>query len=403
MSDAAGGSGMRVLIVGAGIAGLTLAWWLRRRSHEVVLVERAPRLRDEGYMIDFFGSGYDVAERMQLLTELGRIHYPVERLVFVAPDGSERVSLPYPVLRDRLFENRHFNFMRGDLERVLREQLDSGVVFHFGTTISSLVQERERVRVTLSANGDDSAGTFDLVVGADGLHSQVRELAFGPEPEMVRYLGFHTAAFVLDDPELASSIGNSFRTLSVPGRQVAIYPIRGGRVATFFVHPDANQRLDSSLAGARRELREVYGGMPWVVPRILDHLDRADHAYLDVVSQVVAPRWHLGRVVLVGDACGCVSLLAGQGASLAMGGAYVLAEELERDPILESALSSYQERVQPLVAKKQKAARKIARWFVPGSRIGIAARDFAMRMSAWPVASWFVKRQLSAESVLGAS
>jgi 2-polyprenyl-6-methoxyphenol hydroxylase-like FAD-dependent oxidoreductase len=114
-------------------------------------------------------------------------------------------------------------------------------------------------------------------------------------------------------------------------------------------------------------------------------------------------RWHLGRVVLIGDACGCVSLLAGQGASMAMGGAYVLAEELDSGCVLDTALARYQERVKPFVERKQRAGRKIARWFVPESRVTLALRDLAMRMSAWPVASWFMKRQLSSESVIEAS
>ena len=391
---------MRVLIVGAGIAGLTLAWWLRRRSHEVVIVERAPRLRGDGYMIDFFGSGYDVAERMRLIPELGRIHYPVGRLTFVGLDGHERMSLPYPLLRARLFENHHFNFMRGELEQVLHKHLDHHTSVRFGTAPSSLTQERERVRV---AFGDGSYEVFDLVVGADGLHSRVRELAFAPEAEFSRYLGFHTAAFVVDDQELASSLGDSFQTLTVPGRQVAIYPIRGGRVATFFVHSAPEPNIDTSLEAARRELHQVYGELPWVVPLLLDHLDRVEHVYFDVVSQIEMPRWHVGKVVLVGDACGCVSLLAGQGASMAMGGAYVLAEEIDSDSILDAALARYQERVKTLVDKKQRAGRKIARWFVPESRVTLALRDLAMRMSAWPVASWFMKRQLSAESVMQAS
>jgi 2-polyprenyl-6-methoxyphenol hydroxylase-like FAD-dependent oxidoreductase len=113
---------MRVLISGAGIAGPSLAWCLERLGHQPVVVERAPQLRDEGYMMDFFGSGYDAAERLDLLPDLASIHYPIDRFVFVNGRGRERLSLAYPVLRRRLFNDRHFNFMRGDLERVLYER-----------------------------------------------------------------------------------------------------------------------------------------------------------------------------------------------------------------------------------------------------------------------------------------
>jgi 2-polyprenyl-6-methoxyphenol hydroxylase-like FAD-dependent oxidoreductase len=388
---------MRVLIVGGGIAGLTLAWWLARERHEVVIAERAPQLRGAGYMIDFFGSGYDVADRMKVLADLGRIHYPVERLTFIAPDGSERVSLEYPLLRTRLFDDRHFNFMRGDLEHVLYGRLNGRVAIRFGTSIEAVSEERQVIRAALS---DGSSEIFDLVVGADGIHSSVRTLAFAPESEVTRYLGFHTAAFVIEDPELSAELGNAFQTLTVPGRQVAIYPIREGRVATFFVHADENEHVDTSLDGARRELRQVYGELGWVVPRLLEHLDRAQSVYFDTVSQIVLPKWHRSRVVLVGDSCGCVSLLAGQGASLAMGGAYVLAEELGREKPIEAALHRYEQRMRPLVEKKQLAGRKIARWFVPRTRFSLALRDVAMRASTWPVASWLMRRQLSSESVL---
>ncbi len=111
---------MRVLICAAGVAGLTLAWCLERRGHDPIVVERAPHPRDDGYMIDFFGSGFDVAERLGLLPALESIHYPVDRLAFVNGRGDERFSVPYPALRKRLFANRHFNFMRGELERLLR-------------------------------------------------------------------------------------------------------------------------------------------------------------------------------------------------------------------------------------------------------------------------------------------
>lgn len=395
ISDAQRAAAMRVLVVGGGIAGLTLAWWLRRRSHQVVVIERAPRLPGEGYMIDFFSSGYDVAERMKILPELERIHYPVASLAFISPDGRERMSLPYPLVRKRLFDNRHFNFMRGDLERVLHDQLD--VAIRFGATVRSLSQEQAAVRVTFD---DGSVDTFDLVVGADGVHSQVRRLAFGPEEDCSRYIGFHTAAFIVDDAELAELTKDRFQTLAVPGRQVGIYPIAGGRVATFFVHSSPEARVDGSADAARRELHDVYGGLRWVVPRLLDHLDRAEHVYFDVLEQVVLPRWHTGRVVLVGDASGCVSLLAGQGASMAMGGAYVLAEELDRDGGVDAALARYQERVRPYTEQKQRAARGIARWFVPRSRFRLALRNFVMRTAAGPLTSWLVRRQLSTQSVL---
>ncbi|MBI4278745.1 MAG: FAD-dependent monooxygenase [Armatimonadetes bacterium] len=178
---------MNVLICGAGIAGLAFAWCLERRGHQPLLVERAAHFRDEGYMMDFFGSGYDAAERLGLLPDLEAIHYPIGRLTFVDARGHERFSLPYAPLRRRLFSNRHFNFMRGDLERVLYDRFEGRRAIRFGTTVARFEQDQTSVQVTLS---DGTVERVDLLVGADGVHSHVRALAFGGETRFARLLGY---------------------------------------------------------------------------------------------------------------------------------------------------------------------------------------------------------------------
>lgn len=166
---------MRVLVVGAGLAGLTLALCLDRRGHDALLVERAPRLRDAGYMIDFFGSGYDAAERLGLLPQLESIHYPIPKLDFVGEDGRVRIALSYPEVR-RVFGDRHFNFMRGELERVLAARIEGVVPIRFGATINGLRQEAAEIVAELT---DGTTERADLLVGADGVHSLVRSLVFG--------------------------------------------------------------------------------------------------------------------------------------------------------------------------------------------------------------------------------
>lgn len=390
---------MKVLIVGAGIAGLTLALCLRRNGHEARIVEQAPELRDAGYMIDFFGSGYDAAERMGLLDDLAGIHYQIPRLAFVAADGRERFSIAYPRLRRRLFDDRHFNFMRGELERLLHDNLPRDVPIRFGTTVEAVRQDGERVSAQVS---DGSLETVDLVAGADGVHSKVRRLVFGGPERFERFLGYHTAAAIIDDPP-AGAPGDAFSILTEPGRQVGIYPIRGGRMASFFVHA-ADRRLDDrSTAAARQILRAEYGDLNWLVPELLRRCDRAPEIYLDEVSQTELPYWSRGGVVLLGDACQCVSLLAGQGASMAMAGAYVLAEELTaaRDDVA-TALARYELRLRPSIETKQQAGRRIARWFVPDSRMRRLIRDAVLRVSAWPLASGLLKRQIAGASIFRA-
>jgi 2-polyprenyl-6-methoxyphenol hydroxylase-like FAD-dependent oxidoreductase len=386
---------MRILVVGAGLAGLTLALYMERNGHETIVLEQSPGLRGAGYMIDFFGSGYDAAERLGLLRELEAIHYPIARLSFLKRDGSTRFDVSYETMR-QLLGGRHFNFMRGDLERVLFDNLRRTQV-RFGSTVDSFAQQDDGIEVTLS---DGSKERTDLLVGADGIHSRIRSLAFGQENLFLRQLGYHTAAFVFADPEMQAEIGDAFATLTVPGLQVALYPIRGGKVATFWVHKSHTAIPHASAEAAAKELRDVYGHLGWLIPKVLDRGASAD-IYLDTVAQVIMRKWSVGRVVLLGDACHCVSLLAGQGASMALGGAYVLADEMERSKAdVPTALTRYEQRLRPAILKKQKAGRNIAGWFVPENRVRLAVRDAVMKMSSSAIGGWILKRQVSGDSVI---
>jgi 2-polyprenyl-6-methoxyphenol hydroxylase-like FAD-dependent oxidoreductase len=391
---------MRVLIVGGGLAGLSLALCLKRDGCAPLILERAPRLRGEGYMIDFFGSGYDACGRLELLPQLEEIHYPIDALTFIRREGDEGFSVPYPRMRD-LLGGRHFNFMRGDLERVLFDALGGErAPVRFGVTVESFAKSGEGLEAKLS---DGSVESCDLLVGADGVHSRVRGLAFG-NGQFVRELGYHTAAFVFDDPALRDEIGSSFVTHTALGKQVSVYPIRGGRVATFWIHRDRSPIADSSREAAAAELRAIYGNAGWLAPRLLARLETAPSIYFDTVSQVDLPSWSDGRLVLLGDACGSVSLLAGQGASMAVGGAYVLAEELRASKgDVVSAVGRYVSRIKPAIAKKQRAGRGAARWFVPETGWRMAVRDAVLRASATAWGGWLLKRQISGESVLSPS
>jgi 2-polyprenyl-6-methoxyphenol hydroxylase-like FAD-dependent oxidoreductase len=206
---------MNVLISGGGIAGMTLAFWLRRHGHQPLVIERSTSLRDEGYMIDFIGSGYAVSEKMDILPDLERIHYQIPRLDFVDAAGNERFTLSYAALRENLFNGRHFNFMRGDLKWLLYSKIEDRVEVRFGTSVDSFEQDKSQVQVRLS---DGTAASFDLLVGADGVLSRIRRLAFGEEGLFSRFLGYYSAAFIVDDPEIREVLDEAFYTLTVPGR-----------------------------------------------------------------------------------------------------------------------------------------------------------------------------------------
>lgn len=368
---------MKVVICGAGIAGLALAWWLDRRGWDVVLVEAASGPRSSGYLVDFFGPGYEVADRMGVLPDLRAAGYDIEEARYVDRRGRRMSTANYRALSDGA-GGRLISLMRGDLERALLERLGSASAPRFGTTVSDAVDLGDQVRVTLD---DGTVEHADLLVGCDGIHSRVRELAFGPERQFLRHLGYHTAAYVFRDSEVRQRLGNSAAMLTRPGRLAGFYALRDGGVASFLVHRAGNP---AKPVDPRAEVHRVYSGLGWVVDDALQHCPDPPLLYYDQVAQVEVDRWDRGRICLAGDACQAVSLLAGQGASLAMAGAYVLADELRAHSDVPGALARYTARFRPTATSAQATGRRMAEWVAPTTWWRIAVRDAALRLTALP-------------------
>jgi 2-polyprenyl-6-methoxyphenol hydroxylase-like FAD-dependent oxidoreductase len=379
-----------ILISGAGIAGPALAHWLRHRGFEPVLIERAPQFREGGYMIDFWGVGYDVAERMNLIPELRDAGYLIERLKFVNERGCTRSGFDAKMLR-RALGNRFFSLPRGDLARAIFDTVASNIETIFGDRITAIHEDPDGLDVQFEHG---RARRFDLVAGCDGLHSAVRQIIWHQEREFEKFLGCYCASFITTNyPDREEQTYTSY---AEPGRQISRYALRGDRTAFLLIFAREQPLAQSpDLASAIAILRDTFKHDRWIeAPEILKRLEICDDLYFDSVSQIRMPSWSRGRVTLIGDAAYCPSLLAGEGAGFALAGAYLLAGELQRasgDHVL--AYHAYEQRFRTFIERKQQSAVQFATSFTPKTGLGLFVRDLVLRLTAFsPVSDWLMRR-----------
>jgi 2-polyprenyl-6-methoxyphenol hydroxylase-like FAD-dependent oxidoreductase len=365
----------KVLISGAGIAGCCLAWWLEKYGYGVTLVEEAPEPRRGGYVIDFWGLGFDVAERMHLLEELRRRDLDIHEFRVVDDEGRRITGIDQSALQD-LTGGRIMSLQRSAVALGLYDTIKDRTTVRFGDGVEELREEAQGVAVRF--RGGDTA-RYDLVFGADGLHSAVRRLSFGEERRFERYLGYRVAAFTA--PGYRHRDPHAYVTYAKPGRQ--IWRVTLDEDACVFLllvaEPDQAAYSDADTASQKESLARLFADAGWEAKEVLRALDKAADFYFDRVSQIEMPKWTKGRVALLGDACACPSLLAGEGSSMAMAEAYCLAGELHagnRDHT--AAFEAYERRLRPYVERKQKAARGFASGFVPKTASGLWLRNLAL-------------------------
>lgn len=370
-----------ILISGAGIAGTALAFWLKKFGFNPTIVESAPKLREGGHAIDFMGAGYDVAEKMGIIPALEKADFNISNIAFVDKDNNEKGSMNYQQVKKSL-NNRAFSFLRSDLAKVIYNSLDKETEIIFDDTINKIEQDEEIVIVTFKTGVTRS---FDLLVGADGLHSNVRNLIFGNESQFEKYYGYYTSSFTIEN---FSDKDKAFSMLNVPNKQVAVYSISEKKAATFFIFtsPEKLNYEHHDIEKQKQILKNEFMNIGWKCPELLSKIDTTSDFYFDSVSQIKMEHWSKGRISLVGDACDCPSLLSGKGSTLAMVGAYILAGELKlENGNYKSAFAEYENVFKPFIDKKQKSAQSFAKSFVPKSNFGIWLRNKAFQLMSFPL------------------
>lgn len=374
--------GMRIAISGAGVAGSALAHWLHRTGHTPTLIEQAPRFRTGGYMIDFWGVGYTVAQRMGIEAQIRDAGYQVECVRSVGSGGKTRADLGVNAFRG-MIGGDFTSLPRGDLAAAIYATIGNDVETVFGDSIATIDEHSGGVHLTFDRG---QPRDFDLVIGADGLHSNVRRLVFGRESDFEHYLGCKVAACVVDGYRPRDEL--TYVTYAQPGRQVGRFTLREDRTMFLFVF-----RADHGTTEVtpKEELHNQFGDAGWECPAILAALDSVDDLYFDVVSQIRMDRWSRGRVLLIGDAAGCISLLGGEGTGLAITEAYVLAGELQRaEGDHRHAFDAYETRLRPFIKAKQAGAQQFIGFFATRTRFGLWFRNMAMRtMNFHPLANLF--------------
>ena len=371
---------MKIGINGTGIAGPTLAYWLKKYGHEPILYERAPALRKGGYIVDFWGLGYDIAEMMGLIPAIKEYGYQIKELLSVDDEGKTRAQMPVSTISE-IVNGRYISISRSHLASIIFDALE-GVETRFGQSIVTLEEDNDGVNVTLS---DGSTERFDLIIGADGLHSHIRSLVFGAESEFENDLGVYVAAFTINDYPHRNE--DQYIVHPEPSYQISRFSMRDNKTLILFTfrkelvrHKPANEAEEKAL------LHEIYNHCGWEAKEILSYLDATDDFYFDTVSQIQMPHWSKGRVALIGDAVACASLLAGEGAGLGMTEAYTLAGELHKASCnYKAAFAAYEAELKLFLHEKQKSASKMVTFFAAESYMSIMLVRLGINLASIPL------------------
>ncbi len=371
---------VKILIQGAGIAGLAAAWWLKRRGFAPQIVEKAPDLRCDGFVLSLGGAGYRIAGRMGILPGLQAKGVELGRTQFRDSQGRDVLLIDH---RKHLRQTNLLPVCRDDLVLALHRVLKGEVPIRFGSQVEQLTQDADGVDVGFD---DGTAERFDFVVAADGCFSSLRQRYFASDDDCLKSLGYSAAAFTLEGPQARG--GERHVSFSEPGYTVELYGMREDLLAALFVwQDDGGARVPREQRAAW--LREVFAHAHQDIQSAL--AAQPEGFYLDHLMQVQLPTWHQGRLVLLGDAAHCLTLASGRGASMALTGAWLLAEELARSQDV-AALQRYEARLRPDIDILQALAPRMAGWYVPLTRRNWHLRNLFMRWTPDWLSGWMLRR-----------
>jgi 2-polyprenyl-6-methoxyphenol hydroxylase-like FAD-dependent oxidoreductase len=361
---------MRILVSGAGIAGLSAAITLGAVGHDVTIVERANHLRVNGSPIDIRGDvAIGVAEKMGVLEQILAHRVDMsERVQFVDSGGTVVAEPPFGQINDSADD---VEIAREDLTRILRDHLGPSVELRFGESVAELVDEGRGVDVRFASGAQDR---YDLVVGADGMHSAVRRLTFGPEQQFLQHLGFYIALADLPDYQ---PTGRNNPLYNFPGHLIGIAAYKDKALAVFMFRSPWIDYDYHDLDAQKRILTDAFAGhSEWRVPELISAAQQDPELYFDSVSQIHMPEWHRGRVVLVGDAAHCSSNLSGRGTSLALTGTWFLAQALrDHSGDLAAGFAQYERDQRPHATRCQVIAAPGGDRLIPATQDQIDARN----------------------------
>ena len=359
----------RIIISGAGIAGLTAAIWLSKAGYKVTIIEKSPEIRADGYIVSLSHKSFHYAREMGILDKLMKRYSGIRESCYIDQKGREMLGLDY----QKLFTGIDIvQVMRDELQNILYEHSKKyDIEFIFSQSIDSLNNHTEGVDITLQNRANLSC---DILIGADGLHSITRKLAFNDNDYKKRYFGLFSAAYRLEN---VLDLHNRFENHMEQSRYMCVYTTGKGDLACVFIWKNTAERTPAP-ENRYEALKQAFSDSPKLVQTVLNHCPQHKTMYMDPLIQIDMPDWHKGNVVLLGDAAHTMTLLSGQGASTAFWGASSLSQALiENSP--QDAFKQYQQELMPAVLAIQASTQNAKKWYIPDNFIAYTLRDSMMR------------------------